>query len=62
MSTLLPEGEAVRRAIKWISDKRQDNPDLSTKKLVLEAITRFDLSPKDADFLLEFYKSPPDDG
>jgi len=62
MSTLLPEGEAVRRAIKWISDKRQENPDLSTKKLVLEAITRFDLSPKDADFLLEFYKSPPDDG
>ncbi|RMD93591.1 MAG: hypothetical protein D6813_03845 [Calditrichaeota bacterium] len=62
MSTLLPEGETVRRAIKWISERRQENPELSLKKLVLEAITRFDLSPKDADFLLEFYKNPPDDG
>ncbi len=55
MSEILPEGEDLRKAVKWISSNLQDNPDQSVKTLVKEAIFKFDLSPKDADFLLNSY-------
>ena len=55
MSTVLPEGEIIRRAIKWISEHLQENPNQSTQKLVSDAILRFDMSPKDAEFLTRFY-------
>jgi len=51
----LPEGEDLHRAIKWISGNLQDSPDQPVGPLVHEAIFKFDLSPKDADFLLGFY-------
>jgi len=56
MSSLLPEGETMRNAVKWISGHLQDNPDQVLQKLVNDAIMRFDLSPKDADFLIRFYR------
>jgi hypothetical protein len=56
MTTVMPEGEALRRAVKWISAEINDNPDKSVQKLVNEAVTRFDLSPKDTEFLMSFYK------
>ena len=55
MHDLLPEGEELRRAVKWISGNLQENPDQPVKPLVHEAIFTFDLSPKDADFLIGFY-------
>ena len=55
MSNIVPEGEATRNAVKWISGNLQDDPDQSVQKLVNEAILRFDLSPKDSDFLIRFY-------
>lgn len=56
MSTILPEGTALRKAVKWISDQTQHNPDEKVHKFVNEAIAKFDLSPKDADFLINFYR------
>ena len=56
MTTIMPEGEALRKAIKWISAELNENPDKSVQKLVNEAVTRFDLSPKDTEFLISFYK------
>jgi hypothetical protein len=56
MTTIMPEGEAIRNAVKWISGKLQDDPSKSRQKLINEAILRFDLSPKDAEFLTEFYR------
>lgn len=55
MSDIMPEGDAIRRAIKWVSSQLQEDPPKSAQKLVNEAITRFDLSPKDADFLFAFF-------
>jgi len=52
---VLPEGEDLRRAIKWISGSLQDSPDGPISVLVNEAVFKFDLSPKDADFLIAFY-------
>jgi hypothetical protein len=56
MTTILPEGENIRRAITWISEQVQSYPDVKLQGFINDAITRFDLSPKDADFLLNFYK------
>lgn len=56
MATIMPEGEAIRKAVKWISDNLQDDPNKSVQKLINEAVMRFDLSPKDAEFLTDFYR------
>lgn len=55
MHEILPEGEDLRRAVKWISGNLQDNVDQPVQKLVQDAIFKFDLSPKDAEFLIGFY-------
>jgi len=56
MATVMPEGEAIRRAIRWISSELNEDPDKSLQKLVNEAVSRFDLSPKDSEFLISFYR------
>jgi hypothetical protein len=56
MVAIMPEGEAIRKAVKWISDNLQDDPNSSVQKLINEAVMRFDLSPKDAEFLTDFYR------
>ncbi|HET6462149.1 MAG TPA: hypothetical protein VFG29_15320 [Syntrophales bacterium] len=56
MATIMPEGEAIRKAVKWISDKLLDDPNKTVQKLINEAVMRFDLSPKDAEFLTDFYR------
>ena len=56
MSTILPDGEDLRRAVKWISMNLLETPDQPVQKFVQEAIFKFDLSPRDADFLIGFYR------
>ncbi|HEY6872376.1 MAG TPA: hypothetical protein VI298_06585 [Geobacteraceae bacterium] len=55
MHDLLPDGEDLRRAVKWVSGNLRDNPGQPVQPLVQEAIFKFDLSPRDADFLIRFY-------
>ncbi len=55
MSTIMPEGEDLHRAIKWISTNLQESPDQPLQKLVQEAIFKYDLSPRDSDYLINFY-------
>ena len=54
MASTLPEGEEIRRAIKWISEMRETQPDRKLSKLVEEAALKFDLSPQQTDFLYNF--------
>ncbi len=56
MSTIMPEGESLRKAVKWISQERQDNPEKKTSKLIDEAGLRFNLTPNEAEYLMRFYK------
>jgi len=56
MSNVMPEGEAIRKAIKWISENLKASSDQPLQKLVNEATLRFNLSPKDAEFLIKFYR------
>ena len=56
MSTIMPEGENIRRAIKWISANLQENPDQPIQPLIEKVVFKFDLSPKDAEFLMTFFR------
>ncbi len=60
MSNVQPKGEQLKKAIKWISQKRLETPDINLVKLVDEASFQFDLSPKDSQFLLRFVKNDQD--
>ncbi len=52
--SILPEGEQLRRAIKWISDERCEHPGLPLFTLIEQACLKFDLTPKDEEFLLRY--------
>ena len=54
--SIQPEGEDLRKAIKWISEMRQEEPDKSLARLVEEAGAKFDLPPKDQEFLYRFIR------
>jgi hypothetical protein len=53
--SILPEGEQLRRAVRWISEMREERQDTSLSKLINEACVKFDLSPADTDFLVRFF-------
>jgi len=53
---ILPDGESVRKAVKWISESLKENSGTSISTLIEQASLKFDLTPKDADFLIAFYK------
>jgi hypothetical protein len=59
MHDQLPEGEDLRRAVKWISAGLQDDPNQKIMPLIEQAIFKYDLAPKDAEFLINFYTSHP---
>ena len=56
MATIVPKGENVRRALKWISDNRLEDEKKPLSKLIQEAGLKFNLSPNDEIFLVNFYK------
>ena len=56
MTTIQPEGENLRKAVKWISDERQYGPERKSSKLIEEACFKFNLSPADAEYLANFLK------
>lgn len=56
MATIQPKGEKIRQAVKWISSERIEDENRSIPKLIQEAALRFNLSPKEEEFLISFYK------
>ena len=60
MATIQPKGENLRQAIKWISEERMEDAGRPIQRLISEAGQRYNLSPKDAAFLVSFYKENKD--
>ena len=58
--SIQPEGEDLRKAVKWISEQRQENPDQPLSALVEAASLRYNLSPKDETFLSRFLQENSD--
>ncbi len=55
MATIMPESEHVQKAIKWVSANLEDK-NQTLPKLIQQAVFKFDLSPKDTDFLTNFFR------
>ncbi|MFH1953784.1 MAG: hypothetical protein ABIL06_19465 [Pseudomonadota bacterium] len=55
MATIQPKGESIRQAVKWISAERLEDEKKALSKLIREAALRFNLSPKDEEYLCSFY-------
>ena len=47
--SIQPEGEDLRKAVKWISEERQADPEAGAMVLVEKASLRFNLTPKDTE-------------
>lgn len=56
MATIQQKGEAVRKAVKWISECVKEDESRSLSILIIEAAGRYNLSPKEEDFIREFYE------
>ncbi len=54
---ILPHGESLRRALRWLDGEVKERPAIPRGKLVDEAAARFDLSPLEVEFLLTSWKS-----
>lgn len=54
MSTVLPEGIALRNAIQWVAEHARNVDKRERLRVINEAIARYDLSPRDADYLLTY--------
>ncbi len=62
---IAPEGEQLRRAVRWLSERYLDTPRAPLDALVEEASVRFDLTPLEEEFLVERWArelagSPPE--
>ncbi|MBW2027539.1 MAG: hypothetical protein JRH06_01670 [Deltaproteobacteria bacterium] len=56
MESLQPKGEKMRRAIKWISEVKMVEKSAPISALIERAALRFNLSPKEGEFLRNFYE------
>jgi hypothetical protein len=56
MATVMPEAEHVQKAIKWISANLEENDKQPLHSLIEKAVFKFDLSPKDTEFLMNFFR------
>ena len=54
MTTVEVKGEKMRQAVKWISEMRQEQEGKSITSLIQEAALRFNLSPREEEFLVGF--------
>ena len=56
MATIQPKGETLRQAVKFISSERLEDNGLSLSQLIQEVALRFNLSPKEEEYLKSFYE------
>lgn len=49
--TTQPQGDKIRKAVRWISDMLREHPDKSRAAVIKEAEIRFDLTPRECTFL-----------
>ena len=54
--SITPQGEAIRKAVKWISEERKFDPAVNPGQLVEKAAVKFDLNPMEVEYLTKFVK------
>jgi hypothetical protein len=53
---IVPGGDGIRQALKWLGERKVEEPTANRAKLIDEAALRFDLTPLDVDFLVNNWK------
>ena len=48
---MLPPGDKMKKTLCWISEMQKGHPEKSRQQIISEAEIRFDLSPKECDFI-----------
>lgn len=56
MTTIMPQSELTRKAIAWICEMREEKNAKPLPAMLEEAAVRFNLGPKDMEFLVRFFK------
>ena len=54
--SIQPEGENLRKAVKWSSETLKYEPGKSRAETIQEACLKFDLTPMDAEYLAHLLK------
>jgi hypothetical protein len=60
MTTIQPDGEMIRKAVRWISEERQAYPLKKHQQMIEAAALRFNLSPMEVEYLSNFLKEDRD--
>ncbi|WP_319466821.1 hypothetical protein [uncultured Pseudodesulfovibrio sp.] len=60
MTTIMPQSELTRKAVAWISEMQTADEKKGLQSLIEEAAVRFNLGPKDVEFLQRFYREKKD--
>jgi len=55
MATIMPEDKKIRQAVRWVDEGLREGKNLES--LLNEAGMRFNLGPKDEQFLLKFFRN-----
>jgi len=50
-TTIHPPGDKIQKAIKDFSQQLEEKPAMDRRKLLEKVVIKFDLSPKECDFL-----------
>jgi hypothetical protein len=53
-----PEGEAIRRAVRWIAEQRELDTEAKLGALIDQAALKYDLTPLETDFLWRMFTAP----
>jgi len=57
MTTIQPDGEMIRKAVKWISEERQTEQSKTHQQMIEAAALRFNLSPMEVEYLSHVLKA-----
>lgn len=57
MPNIMPESENLQKSIKWISSAFEEDQNQPIQKVIDKAVFKFDLSPKDTEFLISFFRN-----
>jgi len=51
IDAILPSGDKMKKTLCWISEMIKEHPEKNRQQIISEAEMRFDLSPKECDFI-----------
>ena len=49
--SVVTTGDKLKKTLEWVSEMQQTHPEKSRKKILAEAQIRFNLSPRESEFL-----------